>query len=212
MKKVSIIIPCKNRLDHLKQTLPTVLMQSYPEIEVIVVDYNCPQNTGEWVLAYYNTNIKHPVKVVYADVEPNEWSLSAARNLGYKHSTGEILFFLDADALLTDINFVQKHVEHCVEGSFVCGWGWHDATGCMMCHKSAFEAVKGYNELIKSWGAEDIKMYDRLQYEVGIEKRIWLGGIETIKHGDEWRNYYHGGRNPLETNDENFKITEHKGI
>lgn len=212
MKKVSVIIPCKNRLEHLKQTLPTVLMQSYQELEIIVVDYNCPQNTGEWVLAYYNANIKHPVKVVYADVDANEWSLSAARNLGYKHSTGEILLFLDADALLTDLNFITKHVEYCVEGSFVCGWGWHDATGCMMCYKSAFEAAKGYNELIKSWGAEDIKMYDRLQHDLANEKRVWLGGIETIKHGDEWRNYYHGGRNPLETNDENFKITEHKGI
>jgi glycosyltransferase involved in cell wall biosynthesis len=189
-------------------------MQSYFDIEIVVVDYNCPQNTGEWVKAYYDDNIKHPVKVAFANVEPDEWSLSAARNFGFKNSTGEIVFFLDADALLTDINFIQKHVEHLVEGSFICGWGYGEATGCLMCHRVTFEAVRGYNELLKAWGYEDIDIYWRMENHFSIEKRVWLGGIETIKHGDEWRNFYHGQKPVFETNDQNAEIakTQFKGL
>lgn len=207
--RVSVIIPCKKRLQHLKQSLPFVRDQQYEaEIEIIVVDYNCPDKTAEWVEQEYGES----VKTVIADVEEGEWSLSAARNLGFSNSTGDIILFLDADALLTDPNFISRHVKHCVEGSFICGWGYHDATGCCMIWRSAFIATGGYNEMIKSWGAEDIKLYETCEKVLCIERRVWLGGIETIKHGDEIRNEFHGGRDPMKTNEENFRIKEFKGL
>lgn len=208
--KVSIIIPCKNRLDHLQQTLPLVLSQEYPDFEVVVVDYNCPQKTWQWVEGL----VSPKVKCVVADVGPDEWSLSAARNFGYKHSTGDMLFFLDADAKLLEKDFLTRHVEHCVDGSFICGWGCGTATGCMMLRRSAFELVRGYNEAIKSYGYEDIEIFNRLQQGLAQEKRNWISGIECIAHGDEWRNYYHGGKDPMQTNEENWHIAqrEFKGL
>jgi len=207
---ISIIIPCKNRLAHLQEILPLVLKQDYDDFEVIVVDYNCPQQTWQWVEGL----VSPKVSCFVAPVEENEWSLSAARNFGYKHAEGELLFFLDADAKLLWSDFLTRHVNHCVEGSFICGWGAGDATGCCMLRRSAFETAKGYNEAIKSWGMEDIDLYSRLENNLAQERRIWLGGIETIKHGDEWRNYYHGGKAPMQTNEENFYISqvEFKGI
>lgn len=208
--KISIIIPCKNRLHHLQETLPMVLRQDYPDFEVIVVDYNCPQNTFVWVDGLVSPKVRSEV----APVESNEWSLSAARNFGYKHATGDMLFFLDADAKLLWPDFLTRHVKHCVDGSFICGWGHHEATGCVMLRRSAFEAAKGYNEAIQSWGMEDIDLYSRLENGLFQERRIWMGGIETIKHGDDIRNYYHGGKDPMQTNEENFHISqkEFKGI
>lgn len=203
--KVSVIIPCKGRLDHLKESLPLVLKQTYRDIEVIVVDYNCPDYTGGWVTE------NHPmVKVAMAYVGPAEWSLSAARNLGFKHCTGDMILFLDADALLEDTHFIQNHVDHCVDGSFICGWGHHDATGCMMIRRTAFEAVNGYNEALKAWGYEDIDIYARLETTLAQEKRVWLGGIQTIKHGDEIRNTFHNGLHPQHTNDMNYEISQTK--
>src|SRR6478736_1883226 len=118
--KVSVVIPCKNRLEHLKRSLPLVLAQTYKDLEVLIVDYNCPQNSGEWA----KTN--DSVRVVNCNVGINEWSLSAARNTGFKHITGDIVLFLDADALLTDHNFIDNHIKQLVEGSFFCGWGYGD--------------------------------------------------------------------------------------
>lgn len=152
------------------------------------------------------------VQCVRANVSPDEWSLAAARNLGYKHSSGEMLLFLDADAKLIDRDFIEKHVNHCIDGSFICGWGWHDATGCLMIRRSAFKAVKGYNEAIKSWGFEDIDIYNRLEKELAQERRIWLGGIETIKHGDELRNIFHGNAPTQATNELNYHISQSKFI
>lgn len=212
MVKVSVIIPCKGRLDHLQTVLPTVVMQDYPNLEIIVVDYNCPQGTNGYIKNWNSIPDNMQITCVKADVEDHEWSLSAARNLGYKHAKGEMLLFLDADAMLIDRAFITTHVNHCVDGSFVCGWGHGEATGCSMLRKTAFEAADGYNELIKSWGAEDIRLYYRLENELAQERRNWLGGIETIKHGDELRNLFHDNRPPLETNDENFQITQHKGL
>lgn len=206
--KVSVIIPCKNRLDHLKQSLPLVFNQTHEDLEVIVVDYNCPQKSGEWALENFEC------RVLNCAVGPNEWSLSAARNAGFKYSTGEVILFLDADALLTDIEFIEKHLNHCVDGSFICGWGYHFGTGCCMVRRTAFEAVKGYNEYISSYGYEDIDLYDRLQNNVANEKRVWMGGIENINHSDDIRNEYHGCEDIWKTNDNNYQIakTMFKGL
>lgn len=206
--KVSVIIPCKNRLAHLQESLPRVFRQSHTDLEVIVVDYKCPQKSGAWAQDVFNC------KVVYCDIEPNEWSLSAARNKGFLNSTGDVILFLDADALLTDTNFISNHLKLLVEGSFICGWGAGVATGCMMCYRSAFEAVNGYNELIQSYGYEDIDIYERFQNKICIEKRVWISGIDSIQHSDEIRNEFHGGKNIWVTNDENRYIaqTNFKGL
>lgn len=204
--KVSVIIPCKNRLEHLKQSLPLVFKQTHEDLEVIVVDYNCPQKSGEWAMENFDCRIFN------CNVGPDEWSLSAARNAGFKVSKGDVVLFLDADALLIDANFISNHLKILVEGSFICGWGAGIATGCMMCYRTAFEAVNGYNELIQSWGAEDIKIYQAFEKDLCIERRVWVSGIENINHGDDMRNYYHGNRPPLETNEENFNIEGHKGL
>jgi hypothetical protein len=42
MKKISVITTCKGRLNHLKQT---IVNRIHPNIENIVVDYNCPNGT-----------------------------------------------------------------------------------------------------------------------------------------------------------------------
>jgi len=208
--KISVIIPCKNRLAHLQETLPLVLRQDYPDFEVIVVDYNCPQKTWQWVGGL----VSPKVAAFVAPVAEDEWSLSAARNFGYKQSTGEMLFFLDADAKLLWPDFLTRHEKHCVDGSFICGWGCGVATGCIMLRRTAFVASKGYNEAIKSYGFEDIDLFNRLEKSLSQQRRNWLGGIECIEHGDEWRNYYHGGKDPMQTNEENFHIAqnEFKGL
>ena len=48
---LSLITTCKNRLPHLKQTLPLMLRQ--PRAEVIVVDYGCEQGTAAWVQEHH---------------------------------------------------------------------------------------------------------------------------------------------------------------
>ncbi|MEV0233733.1 glycosyltransferase [Nonomuraea sp. NPDC050786] len=87
---VSVIIPSYNRSDVLRLCLDAVKEQTYPHIEVIVVD-DCGTEDAALVAA------SKGAKVVRTRVNGGP---TPARNLGAEHATGEILFFLDADIAL----------------------------------------------------------------------------------------------------------------
>lgn len=48
---IAFITTCKDRLQHLKETLP--LLVADKPTEIVVVDYDCPANSGDWVEANY---------------------------------------------------------------------------------------------------------------------------------------------------------------
>ncbi|MEN3536313.1 glycosyltransferase family 2 protein [Microbispora sp. ZYX-F-249] len=87
---VSVIIPSYNRSDVLRLCLDAVKEQTYPHIEVIVVD-DCGTEDAARVAASKGAT------VVRTHVNGGP---TPARNLGAEHATGDILFFLDADIAL----------------------------------------------------------------------------------------------------------------
>ena len=74
LPRLSIVTSCKGRLKYLKQALPTFVAQT--ESEVVVVDYDCPEGTKEWVAANFSA-----VRLVNVTREPI-FNASRARNLG----------------------------------------------------------------------------------------------------------------------------------
>lgn len=88
---VSVIIPCFNQGRFLPDSIQSVLDQTYPSVEIILVDDGSTDNTkivaeGFPGISYYYQDNAGP---------------SAARNLGIEKSKGEYLVFLDGDDLLT---------------------------------------------------------------------------------------------------------------
>lgn len=196
---VSIIIPCKNRLNHLLKTY-ALTRRVQGDFEVIIVDYRCPMDTtGYFKRAYPTEGSK--LKLVKADVGPDEWNLSHARNIGFQHSTGETLLFIDADTMLKP-EFLVNHVLK--EGEFYSG-SWLYASGCCMVWKKDFLEVKGYNEVAKSWGSEDYNLYSRLKAiglnQVHFNEKLY----KNIPHPDKIRNQYHGKKDIHVTNEENYQ-------
>src|SRR5665648_31901 len=94
MPTFSLVTTCKDRLDHLKQSLPSMISQGFHE--VIVVDYDCPQGTSRWISANLPSVI-----VVEVENEPL-FNISKARNVGAARSSGDVLCFVDADVVLAD--------------------------------------------------------------------------------------------------------------
>ncbi|MBC8135451.1 MAG: glycosyltransferase [Fibrella sp.] len=90
--KISVIIPTYNRAELLRKTLDSVLSQTKPADEVIVVDDGSTDETRQAVARY-----RHPVMYHYQ----KNAHLGAARNTGQRLATGEALLFLDSDDLLT---------------------------------------------------------------------------------------------------------------
>ena len=93
---VSVIIPTYKRPDTLDRAINSVLAQTYPYVEVIVVDDNNPDTEGrrltEEKMAPYSDN----PRVKYIKHEKNK-NGSAARNTGAKASNAKYLAFLDDD-------------------------------------------------------------------------------------------------------------------
>ena len=89
MALLTAITTCKGRLSHLKETLPDLARA--PDIEVVVVDYDCPDGAADWV-----RSSGPDVRIVAVEDRPL-FSASTARNLGAAAATADWLAFVDAD-------------------------------------------------------------------------------------------------------------------
>ena len=90
--KISVIIPVKNRELTIKQSIESVLLSNYDNLEIIVVDNNSTDKTGEIVKRFEN--------VIYVKNNKDQ-ERSYSRNVGIKISTGDFITFLDSDDLFS---------------------------------------------------------------------------------------------------------------
>ena len=86
--RVSVVIPCYRQAHYLPTAVESALAQTYPNVEVIVVDDGSDDDTAA-VAARYGGRVRY--------VRRPNGGLAAARNTGFAASTGAYLKFLDAD-------------------------------------------------------------------------------------------------------------------
>lgn len=89
--KISIIIPIHNASCHLRSCLNSILSQSYKNYEVLMIDDGSKDESFKICkeFAQLDTRFKYYYK-------KNE-GVSSARNVGLQNSTGEWIYFIDAD-------------------------------------------------------------------------------------------------------------------
>lgn len=93
---ISIIIPCYNCELYVTDTVNSVFKQDYRPLEVICVNDGSKDNT----LKILNS-IVVPDGIYFNVITIENKGASAARNIGFNQSKGEIIQFLDADDLIT---------------------------------------------------------------------------------------------------------------
>jgi GT2 family glycosyltransferase len=86
--RISVIIPSFNRASDLPGAVDTVLAQTHPVDEVIVVDDGSTDGTRE---------VTKSLPSIVRTIHQENRGLSAARNRGIEESEGELLAFLDSD-------------------------------------------------------------------------------------------------------------------
>jgi GT2 family glycosyltransferase/cyclopropane fatty-acyl-phospholipid synthase-like methyltransferase len=105
-KRVSIIIPTKDKVDFLEKCVDSILkFTAYIDIEVLVIDNN---SSDPETFAYYFTLSKDD-RVRIIDY-PEEFNYSAANNFGAKHATGDFLLFLNNDIEALDPGWLDELV------------------------------------------------------------------------------------------------------
>jgi hypothetical protein len=94
--RLSVIVPACNEATTLEAALSTLLAQTYPDLEIVLIDDRSTDQTGEIVdrLARADPRIK-PVHV--KELPPGWLGKLHAMHLGTQAATGEWLLFTDAD-------------------------------------------------------------------------------------------------------------------
>ena len=102
---ISIIIPVYNASKFLDQTITSCLKQDYPHLEIILINDSSTDDSKIICEKYQKTSAAmSSVSILFFD-RPHQ-GVSATRNFGLDHFSGEYFCFLDADDLLAE-NFVS---------------------------------------------------------------------------------------------------------
>lgn len=99
--KVSIIISAYNAEKYIAQTLQSVLAQSWPHLEIIVVNDGSTDNTRQIVEQYVQGNLLL--------INQENKGQDAALNEGFRHATGDYIKFMDSDDLINS-TMIEKQV------------------------------------------------------------------------------------------------------
>lgn len=89
---ISVIVPTWNAADFLPATLETIFSQTWPAVEIIVVDDGSTDGTADFLAGYGDR-----IKVVSLT---NSGGPSRPRNFGVKNSKGKFVAFFDSDDLM----------------------------------------------------------------------------------------------------------------
>ena len=87
--KISIITPSYNQGSFLEETIRSVLLQGYPDLEYIIIDGGSADNSKEIIKKYE--------KWLAFWVSEKDKGQSDAINKGFKHANGEIFAWLNSD-------------------------------------------------------------------------------------------------------------------
>ncbi|HQI17316.1 MAG TPA: glycosyltransferase [Bacillota bacterium] len=191
--KISIITVCYNSERYIEEAIKSVLMQTYNNIEYIVIDGKSDDGTLGIIKKYHD-------KIDYMISEPDS-GIYEAFNKGVRASTGDIIYFLNSDDYLIDEDSIAKAAKVFMDNSelkivygnvlivndsfksrYIFGreMGLEDfRKGCMPPHQGTF--VK--KELFEVYGLFD-EAYE-ISGDFEFMLRCFLDGMEGIKYINE---------------------------
>ncbi len=118
---VSVIVPTYNRAYCVGDAVQSVLDQTHPTVECVVVDDGSTDGTATSLRARH---VDEPRVVV---VEQPHAGVSAARNHGLRLVTGQFVTFLDSDDVMTP-DRIDRQLECLTDGTFDAVIGCHTVT------------------------------------------------------------------------------------
>lgn len=209
--KVSVIIPTYGGSDSLVRSVESVLHQDYDDFEIIVVDDNNTDSDARKKTQELMRRYTDNPKIKYIKHECNK-NGSAARNTGYRNSSGEFLCLLDDDdAFLQDrinkqVGYLYSHPEYgacycwrkqrgeVIDGSYtgdlsekLLDLSFTPTTSALMIRRSCYEALNGFDESYRRHQDFEFMLRFFKLYKIGVVKEVLLDFI-----GNEVNNQLQG--------------------
>ena len=110
MDLVSVIIPYYKKRNHVRETLVSVINQSYNDLEVIIIYDDTNLNDFEFLQKIAKLDSR--IKIIKNDIQ---LGAGFSRNIGIERSNGKYIAFLDADdtwsqdKLKSQISFMKQN-------------------------------------------------------------------------------------------------------
>ncbi len=178
MSLISIIIPVYNGEKTIRETIYSVLNQTYKNLEIIIINDGSTDSTLEVISSIPNSNIK-----VFS--YPNT-GVSTSRNRGIALAKGEYISFIDADDLWipdkleAQFNALQENPQAAVayswtdwineSGEVIYGGGHHQISGDVYAHLFLGDFIEGgSNVLIRKSALDKVGIFD-----------------ETVNFSEDW--------------------------
>lgn len=187
-KRVTITTGSRDRLDHLRQALPTWL--ALVEVDtIIIVDWGSSKPLHE-ALADFKDPRLHIVRVT----DEPFWCNAKCHNLEIRMAGNEgLLLRLDNDALVRR-DFLKRH-PHIENAFYAVDWRQvpkevddkRNLAGTLFVELSRLWEIHGYNERLIHYGREDDELYDRLVNHGLVWNMCDLDTLEHQPHDDESR-------------------------
>ena len=146
MPKISVILPIYNVAPYLEETFESLIHQSIDDIEIIAVNDGSIDDSEEIIKRYQKRDNR-----IIALSQANKGQ-SAARNLALQHASGQYIYMMDSDDILTNANALQTCYDYAEK---------NNAYRVLRPHKNRFGPVEetGIFEMTSAGGAT--------QYDVG---------------------------------------------
>lgn len=193
---VSVIVPTYNRRELLARAIDSILAQTEPVDEIIVVDDGSTDGTAEMLASRYGERVRHAWQA--------NAGVSAARNRGLAMARGTFIALLDSDDLwhprknALQLEWLAGHPDHAMvlcdvervdaagrplgllrrrdvirEDGWILRWLVHDPSlvpASMMMRREVYERIGGFDESLRT--AED------LEYHLRIARHFRIGVVE----------------------------------
>lgn len=162
MEKVSVIMPCYNDGVYIKEAIESVKKQTYPAIEIIVID----DGSDDKITLRILDEIKGDVVLL----RTNHLKPAGARNYGIEHASGKYILPVDSDDRI-EPTYVEKAVK-VIESN--------DEIGVVYCEADLFGEKSGKWDLPSY--SFDTMLLDNIVFVTALfYKEDWqkLGGFNT---------------------------------
>ncbi len=171
---VSIIMPVYNTGEYIKESVQSVIMQSYENWELIIVNDKSSDNSEDVLLSFDDK------RIIYLKHEVNKGALES-RNYAMRVAKGEYIAFLDSDdlwkkdKLKNQIEFMQKN-----NYAFTCTDYEHidDNSNKLNIMSTAPKCITNRKFMLWNWCGCLTVMYN--------SKKLGKFFLENYKMRDDW--------------------------
>lgn len=118
--KISIVLPVYNGSKYLKESIDSILTQTYQDFELLIIDDGSTDNSVELIQEYTDSRIR---------LLHNKHNFIDSLNLGLKSALGEYIARMDADDIMlpkrleTQLQVMEEHLDVAVCASWMKVFG-----------------------------------------------------------------------------------------